>query len=71
VRLEYAEVVDAGLLEPLEVLQGDVLVAVAARVGGVRLIDNVTLRVDAAGASVDVGVTVAAAPEGEATCAAG
>jgi pantoate--beta-alanine ligase len=98
VRLEYAEVVDAGSMEPLEVLQPgvrgvpardrgvpgskgqDVLVAVAARVGGVRLIDNVTLRIDAAGASVDLGVTVAPSspgargvPEGigEASCAAG
>lgn len=71
VRLEYAGVVDAGTLEPLEVLEGDVLVAVAARVGGVRLIDNVTLQVDAAGASADLGVTVAPTPQGEATCAAG
>ncbi|HEY3240903.1 MAG TPA: pantoate--beta-alanine ligase [Acidimicrobiia bacterium] len=89
VRLEYAEVVDAGSMEPLEVLQPgvrggpeghDVLVAVAARVGEVRLIDNVTLRIDAAGASVDLGVTVAPSPPGargvpegigEATCAAG
>ncbi len=71
VRLEYAGVVDAGTLEPLEVLEGDVLVAVAARVGGVRLIDNVTLQVDATGASADLGVTVAPTPQGEATCAAG
>jgi pantoate--beta-alanine ligase len=78
--LEYAEVVDAASLQPLETVHGDVLVAVAARVGGVRLIDNVTLRVDAAGASVDPGVTVAPTPPGargvpegmgEATCAAG
>ncbi|MGH8993321.1 MAG: pantoate--beta-alanine ligase [Acidimicrobiia bacterium] len=80
VRLEYAEVVDAGTLEPLEVAQGEVLMALAARVGDVRLIDNVTLRVDAAGASVDLGVTVAPSTPGvrgvpgeigEATCAAG
>jgi pantoate--beta-alanine ligase len=71
VRLEYAEVVDAGSLEPLQVLHGDVLVVVAARLGEVRLIDNVTLRVDAAGASVDLGVTVAPTPQGEAKCAAG
>lgn len=80
VRLEYAEVVDAASLQPLETLRGDVLVAVAARVGAVRLIDNVTIRIDVAGASVDLGVTVAPSspgargvPEGkgEATCAAG
>ncbi len=77
--LEYAEVVDAGSLRPLEVLSpgaadpdgNDVLVAVAARVGPVRLIDNLTLRIDAAGASVDLGVTVAPTSPREASCAAG
>jgi pantoate--beta-alanine ligase len=68
VRLEYAEVVAAGTLAPLEVLEGDVLVAVAARVGDVRLIDNMTVNVDARGAGVDLGVTVA--PTGEGLCAA-
>ncbi|MGH9042801.1 MAG: pantoate--beta-alanine ligase [Acidimicrobiia bacterium] len=68
VRLEYAEVVDAATVAPLEIVQGEVLVAVAARVGPVRLIDNVTFVVDAAGVSVDLGVTFA--PR-EATCAAG
>ncbi|MGH9004943.1 MAG: pantoate--beta-alanine ligase, partial [Acidimicrobiia bacterium] len=80
VRLEYAEVVDADSLRPLEDLAGNVLVAVAARVGPVRLIDNLSLRIDAAGASVDLGVTVAPSTPGvrgvpgeigEATCAAG
>ncbi|MGH9034944.1 MAG: pantoate--beta-alanine ligase [Acidimicrobiia bacterium] len=89
VRLEYAEVVDAASLEPVQVLEpgvrggrggNEVLVAVAARVGGVRLIDNMTIRVDGAGVSVDLGVTVApttpgvrGVPEetGEAVCAAG
>lgn len=68
VRLEYAEVVAADTLAPLAVLDGDVLVAVAARVGDVRLIDNMTIRVDAQGAVVDLGVTVA--PAGEGLCAA-
>jgi pantoate--beta-alanine ligase len=40
---EYFEVVSAETLEPLDVLTGDVLIAVAARVGPVRLIDNVVL----------------------------
>ena len=75
VRLEYAEVVDAASLEPVQVLEGpggnEVLVAVAARVGGIRLIDNMTLRVDAAGVGVDLGVTVAPTTPGEAACAAG
>jgi len=50
------------------VLDVEVLVAVAARVGDVRLIDNMTIRVDARGAVVDAGVTVA--PTGEGLCAA-
>jgi pantoate--beta-alanine ligase len=68
VRLEYAEVVAADTLAPLEVLDGEVLVAVAARVGDVRLIDNMTIHVDARGAVVDLGVAVA--PTGEGLCAA-
>jgi pantoate--beta-alanine ligase len=68
VRLEYAEVVAADTLAPVEELTGDVLVAVAARVGDVRLIDNMTIRVDARGAVVDLGVTVA--PDREGLCAA-
>ncbi|MFN2565468.1 MAG: pantoate--beta-alanine ligase [Gemmatimonadaceae bacterium] len=42
---EYFEVVSADTLRPLSVVQGEVLVAVAARVGPVRLIDNVMLSV--------------------------
>jgi pantoate--beta-alanine ligase len=68
VRLEYAEVVAADSLAPVDVLDGDVLVAVAARVGDVRLIDNMTIHVDAAGAVVDLGVAVAPTEEG--LCAA-
>jgi pantoate--beta-alanine ligase len=40
---EYFELVSADTLRPLTRLQGQVLVAVAARVGPVRLIDNVVL----------------------------
>jgi pantoate--beta-alanine ligase len=68
VRLEYAEVVAADTLAPLEELGGEVLVAVAARVGDVRLIDNMTIRVDARGAVVDLGAIVA--PTREGLCAA-
>jgi pantoate--beta-alanine ligase len=68
VRLEYAEVVAAGTLAPLEELEGEVLVAVAAKVGDVRLIDNMTIHVDVRGAAVDLGTTVA--PTGEGLCAA-
>ena len=40
VRLDYLAVVDAGTLEPVERAEVGVLVAVAAWVGGTRLIDN-------------------------------
>ena len=68
VRLEYAEVVAADTLGSLKVLDGEVLVAVAARVGDVRLIDNMTIRIDDRGAVVDLGVCVA--PTREGLCAA-
>ena len=42
-RVDYAEVVDAGTLEPLGEARAGALVAVAAWVGGTRLIDNVVL----------------------------
>lgn len=42
-RLEYLEIVDAENLEPLAHLGGDVLIALAARFGNTRLIDNVLL----------------------------
>jgi len=38
--LDYAEVVDAESLRPLDRLQGNVLLAVAVRFGATRLIDN-------------------------------
>jgi pantoate--beta-alanine ligase len=40
---EYFELVSADTLEPLDRIAGEVLVAVAARVGPVRLIDNVVI----------------------------
>ncbi|HEV3402226.1 MAG TPA: pantoate--beta-alanine ligase, partial [Acidimicrobiales bacterium] len=45
VRLDYAEVVRAADLAPLERLEGDVRLLVAARVGATRLIDNVGVTV--------------------------
>ena len=44
VNLEYVAVVDPDSLEDLSEIQDQVLVAVAARVGSARLIDNVLLR---------------------------
>ena len=55
-QLEYAEVVDAAALDPMTEIDGDVLVAVAARVGPARLIDNVGLRIRGADVDVDLGV---------------
>jgi pantoate--beta-alanine ligase len=42
---EYFAVVSAATLRPLEQIAGEVLIAVAARVGPVRLIDNTIVRV--------------------------
>jgi pantoate--beta-alanine ligase len=42
--LDYAAVVDAETLQPLEYLKGDVLLALAVRFGATRLIDNLPLR---------------------------
>jgi pantoate--beta-alanine ligase len=50
VELEYLELVDPETLEPVAALDGPALLVIAARVGEVRLIDNVTLTPAAAGA---------------------
>ena len=42
--VEYVEVVDAETLAPVQALSRAVLVAVAARIGSTRLIDNTLLR---------------------------
>ncbi len=44
--LEYVAVYNNIDLEPVEILQGEVLIALAAWVGGTRLIDNVLIRID-------------------------
>lgn len=44
IKLQYAELVDPHTLEPLEVVQDQGLLAIAAYVGSTRLIDNITLR---------------------------
>ncbi len=56
VQLEYAEVVDTAVLEPMTEIGGDVLVAVAAQVGRARLIDNMTVSIGSSGVDVDLGV---------------
>jgi pantoate--beta-alanine ligase len=44
-RLDYIEIVDAEALRPVERLQGEILVAVAAYFGATRLIDNTIIQV--------------------------
>ena len=56
VALEYVEVRDAHELTTMATIDGSVLIAVAARVGPTRLIDNVMVRVDDSGVTADVGV---------------
>jgi pantoate--beta-alanine ligase len=56
VRIDYVEVVDALTLQPVDTVNDDTLIAVAAFVGTTRLIDNVTI--DPHASSVDLGVTV-------------
>jgi len=61
---EYVEVRDATTLEPRSTLDGSVVVAVAARLGRARLIDNVVVIVGKDRVDVDLGVRTAAAPDG-------
>ena len=62
---EYLAIVAADTMEPVSTIEGDVLVAVAARVGSVRLIDNVPITVSKSGlSSTD---TTVATPHGAPT----
>ena len=54
--LEYAEVFDAVTVEPVSRVERDVVLAVAARIGQVRLIDNVRFSFDDRGPRADRGV---------------
>jgi len=56
VDLEYVEARALADLHPVEVLDGEILVAVAARVGTTRLIDNVTLTIDDGDVVADLGI---------------
>ncbi len=55
VALEYAEVRDARTLEPVATIAGEVVLAVAAKVGRARLIDNVVLTVRGDEVDADLG----------------
>ena len=56
VALEYVEVRDALELTTMSEIDGSVLIAVAARLGETRLIDNVMVRVDDSGVTADLGI---------------
>ena len=45
-RVEYAEVVDAESFQPVEILEGRLVLPLAVRVGGTRLIDNFRLTLE-------------------------
>lgn len=53
--LEYVEIRTADDLQPLDTIRGRVLIALAARVGATRLIDNITVDVTD-GVVVDLGI---------------
>jgi pantoate--beta-alanine ligase len=61
--LEYVEVRRTVDLAPLDTLDGEIVVAVAAPVGKARLIDNITMQITCAEVSVDLGVTTVAEQE--------
>ncbi|MDF2545277.1 MAG: pantoate--beta-alanine ligase [Anaerosolibacter sp.] len=44
-KIDYVEIVDAVTLEEIEEIKGDVLIALAVRIGKTRLIDNIRLEV--------------------------
>jgi pantoate--beta-alanine ligase len=67
VRLDYAEVVDAATLEPVDEIGPDTLVALAAFVGKARLIDNVTISFSGSTATPDLGVVTASSGTTEET----
>jgi pantoate--beta-alanine ligase len=59
VALDYAELVHASTLAPIERIdgiEGDALLALAAFVGKARLLDNITITVDGDDVTIDLGV---------------
>lgn len=55
VALDYAELRDAEELTPIDTVDGEVLLAVAARLGKTRLIDNVRVTVHGGAVTADLG----------------
>jgi pantoate--beta-alanine ligase len=56
VELDYAELVDAATLQPVERIEHDALLALAAFVGKARLLDNCAITVAGDDVSIDLGV---------------
>jgi pantoate--beta-alanine ligase len=63
VAVDYVEVVDAVTLAPVDRLESDALVALAAVVGKARLIDNVAISFPQGHATVDLGLLTAGSSE--------
>jgi pantoate--beta-alanine ligase len=42
--IDYVEIVDAATLKPVKNIAGDILIALAVRIGNTRLIDNIKIR---------------------------
>ena len=55
-RLDYAELVEEATFEPATAVRGELVLAVAAWVGGTHLIDNLQISATDAGVDLDVGV---------------
>ncbi len=63
--LEYAELRDARTLAPIERIESDAVLALVARVGRARLLDNIVVTVAGQGVDVDLGVVADAAEPGD------
>jgi pantoate--beta-alanine ligase len=59
VELEYVELRDAHELRPLSELDGEVLLALAARLGATRLIDNIGISIRGTEVDIDLGQRLA------------
>ena len=54
-RVDYLEVVDAGTMQAVSALDGDVVIAVAVHCGATRLIDNMAVSIDSHSVRIDYG----------------
>jgi pantoate--beta-alanine ligase len=55
IELDYAELVDGTTLAPIERIEDDALLAIAAFVGRARLLDNCSIRVSGDDVTIDLG----------------